>query len=395
MIKRLLIIFLIVVWANGALAQLADIGLNPMLLEGGARPLGMGGAFVAAPGDIYSLVYNPAGLAWAKGISVSSLGPQGVSFIQAYPNGNLSAFGLGVFTSKINDIPIAAGLANSNANIVSLSYATKLGFLQNVGLGITGKGLVRETLWRTGSIDQVGQGWDLDLGLLWKSDWWSVGLSGSNVLAAKTYEGGVILWDVADEEGIPALGRLGCQVKLIDDVDAPIIMDDRGLLISLELDRNRTGQAIYRAGSEWSVFKQYFFRLGFMQQWDGYRNKIIGNMTYGLGFRSNDWGIDLATYFEPIKEEHCLVLSGLYSPRDWVVVEKLDFEKPKFIMEQPIESLSLADNVVTYDDRIEIVGTVKRGVSVYINGAGVLLNDEHSFKANIPLDLGKNLIIVE
>ncbi len=64
-----LTLILAALWGGAAYAQTAvtlfDLGV-------GVRPLGMGGAFVALADDEYAALYNPAGLAYLAGLSISS-----------------------------------------------------------------------------------------------------------------------------------------------------------------------------------------------------------------------------------------------------------------------------------------------------------------------------------
>jgi hypothetical protein len=57
--------------------------------------------------------------------------------------------------------------------------------------------------------------------------------------------------------------------------------------------------------------------------------------------------------------------------------------------------ISLEDNLVTYDDKIDVFGKVKPGVEVYINGLRAAVDQDNAFKTTVPLRLGKNLVIVE
>ena len=66
---RWLIISVLILFSGGAFAQLQEIGIRPFDVNLGGRPLGMGNAFVGLADDVNSLLYNPGGLAWAKGVS--------------------------------------------------------------------------------------------------------------------------------------------------------------------------------------------------------------------------------------------------------------------------------------------------------------------------------------
>ena len=401
--KSLLTILLfLALTAVGASAQLAQIGVDPLLLESGARPLGMGAAFVGAADDVNCALYNPAGQAWVKGASLTAAGIDNLAYVQVFPTGNNSAFGLAAVSAKVTNVPAPNGLATSGSNVLLLSYGTKLNFLpalsgqelyQKLGFGVSLKALLGETLSRTGQIDRSATGWDMDLGLLWKAeDWWSLGASWQSFLPAGALGGGQLTWDVGGEqEDLPARLKLGGSAKVIGGVNSPVFIDGRELLLAGELDLSGAS-ALVRLGGEWGVDKKYYFRTGIIQQ--DRPGGPATNLNFGFGYRSGAWGLDLVRDHEPLRDEDQFYFSVLYFPADWVVQKKLEFYKPS-ILETALQKISLADNLVTYDDRIDVLGQVKAGVEVYINDAQVATDSDSNFKANVPLHLGKNLIIVE
>jgi hypothetical protein len=383
-------------------AQLAELGLNPLNVDIGSRPLGMGGGFTGLADDVNCASYNPGGLAWAKGITLSIKDPENIAAVQAYPTGHGSSFGLSVITSKISDIPISAGVANSNSNVVFLSYGTKLTFLpflakrevfKHLGFGVNVKGLVGQTLRRTGELDRSATGWDMDLGVLWKAeDWWTAGLAIQNILPAGTLSGGEIRWDIGGSEGVPAVAKIGGSARVIGDIGSPVFMEGRQLLFAGELHLSRAYPALLRVGGEYSLNKQFYFRTGFMQQ--NKADGVASAVNFGLGYRTEDWGLDLANYLQPLSDQRYTYISVLYFPKDWIVIRQLHFDKPR-VMIDPIESISLEDNIVTYENTIEVYGRVKPGVGVFINGLRAAVAGDNSFKTVVPLRLGKNLILVE
>jgi len=385
-------------------AQLDDLSINPLRIEIGSRPLGMGGAFTGLADDMNSVLYNAGGLAWAKGISLSMRDSENITAVQAYPTGFGSSLGLAVVTTRISDVAVSPTVAaNSSSNVVSLSYGTKLTFIpqlyqdpafQRLGLGISIKGLMGQTLRQTGELDRSATGWDLDLGILWKgTDWWSAGISLQNILPAHALGGGVIKWDIGGEEGIPAVGKIAASARVIGDIGSPIFMEGRELLLAGEIDVARNRPMLLRLGGEWNFDKKYYIRTGFMQQ--RARSGTSSDINLGFGMRFERWGIDFASYREPVQDERFFYASFLYVPKDWIVVRKLDIDKPVVMIEKPIETISLEDNIITYDDKIDVFGRVKPGVEVYINGLRASLLADNSFRVVVPLSLGKNLIVVE
>ena len=404
MMRRLWpLLFVLVILAGPGRALLGEIGLNPFLNDSGARPLGMGAAFSGLADDVNSLLYNPGGLAWAKGISFTLRDFDNLTAIQAYPTGYGSSLGLGVVNSKISNIPIPSGVANSNSNVVLISYGTKLNFLpgiyrreqfQRVGVGLNIKALLGESLFRSGQSDRSASGWEMDLGILWKpDDWWSLGLTALNILPMKALGGGELKWDVGPEEGIAASERLAAAAKIIGDIDSPIFMEGRELTLGGELNFSSVNPALLRLGAEWSIEKTFFARTGIMQQ--AKPSGVTTNFNLGLGWRSESFGVDLVSYREPLRDEALTLFSFLYFPKDWVVIKSLDVDRPAVMLEEPFERFSLEDNLITYDNKIEVTGRVKPGVEAFINGLRADTSRDSTFKVVVPLKPEKNLIVVE
>ncbi|MFH1347729.1 MAG: S-layer homology domain-containing protein, partial [Candidatus Margulisiibacteriota bacterium] len=379
---------------------------DPLRIELGARPLGMGGAFAGLADDVNAALYNPGGLAWNKGISLTVQDPENIAAMQAYPTGNNSSFGLAVISKKVANVPnvpIPTGLATSNSTVLYLSYGTKLNFIpifsnnplfQHLGFGANVKVLAGQTLQRTSLIDRSATGWDMDFGVLWKAaDWWSAGMTLQSILPAGTLGGGEIRWDVGGTDGIPAVAKIGGSARVIGDIGSPVFMEGRQLLLAGELSVSRSRPMLLRFGGEFGFNKSFFIRTGLMQKYVA--GGSSSNVNFGLGYRTERWGIDLAAYREPLNNQQYACLSILYFPKDWIVLKQLDIEKPKMMLEKPIEAISLEDNIVTYDEKLEVFGRVKPGVEVYINDLRASLDPDNSFKTVVPLHMEKNLIVVE
>ena len=394
---RWLIISVLILFSGGAFAQLQEIGIRPFDVNLGGRPLGMGNAFVGLADDVNSLLYNPGGLAWAKGVSFTVKDVENIIALQAYPTGYNASLGLAVVTSKFSNIPIPTGLANTQGALVSLGYGAKLTsfpliggmpVFQRLGFGINLKGLVGQTLRRDTFPDQSGNGFDLDLGILWRgSEWWSMGIAAQNILPKNTFGGGVLKWDTGAEESIPATGKIGFSAKLISEVDAPIFMDGRDLTLAGEIGATSDRPMIVSLGGEWGWEKRFLVRAGVSQQ-------TRTDFSLGFGYRGENWGVDLANARNPLRDERNTYFSILYFPQEWVVVKKLEVEKP-VLLGKTLQKVSQKDEYVTYDDRLEVTGKVKPGVEVYINDLPVALDADNYFTTTVPLQLEKNLIKVE
>ncbi|MFH1387120.1 MAG: S-layer homology domain-containing protein [bacterium] len=395
--KILLSCMLVFAFVSTGGAELAEIGLNPFQLDIGSRPLGMGGTFVGLADDVNAALYNPGGLAWAKGIELTVKDADNLSAIQAYPTGTGASLGFALINSKVSGLNTSSGLATSSSNIIALSYGTKLNLLpffnrnenwQKFGVGINVKLLYKQSLRITGSRDRSGTGGDIDLGILWKGgEWWSAGLSLQNILPTR------LTWDSSGAEGFPAIGKIGLSGKVIGDLFSPVFMDGRELNLNGELAFGVARPTLLRIGGEWGINKKYYVRTGVMQQWRG--TGLLTSLNLGLGFRSASWGVDLANYHEPLKDETQTCITIMYFPPGWLVNKKLETIKPSIMLESALEKISIEDNIVTYNDKIDISGRVKLGVEVYIDGQRAAVSDDQTFKVVVPLKIGKNLILVE
>ncbi len=265
--KRLPIILLALVLLGGrALAQIGETGINPLKLELGARPLALGSAFVGLGDDLNTVLYNPAGQAWVKGISLTVKDFENLTGVMALPTGNNSSLGLAVVSAKIANAPFPGGTASSTGNVVLLSYGTKLNYLpflsdkeifNNLGFGVAIKGLLGEVLQKSGTTERSATGWDMDLGVLWHgADWWSAGASLQNLLPPGALGGGKFTWDAGPPDNIPATLKLGASAKVIGDIRAPIFIEGRELTLVGEMDYSRTS-TLFRLGGEWGVNQTY------------------------------------------------------------------------------------------------------------------------------------------
>jgi hypothetical protein len=167
--KIILILSLIslsLLWATAALAAFVDVGL-------GARPVGLGRAFVALADDANAMLYNPAGLAHLERMELTSMyarlfpGVENDKLHLGYlglvkPVGHIGTLGFG-FTNLWADL--------YNENMFYLSYAREVGS----GLGLGGN--LKLLRWSAeGYTDpETGQseggrswsGFSLDFGLLY------------------------------------------------------------------------------------------------------------------------------------------------------------------------------------------------------------------------------------
>lgn len=151
-------------------------------MSSGARPLGMGGAFVSMTADAASLMYNPAGLAF--------LSEQQISGYAARPFGALDhlAFGLAAPHIGLTVLQLSAsGALETNVfgnptgrplDYVSRAAVAGLGYELLPGLAVGAQ--IKAYLEENGPVR--GFGWALDPAVLYTQDAFSVGAVWRNLL---------------------------------------------------------------------------------------------------------------------------------------------------------------------------------------------------------------------
>ncbi len=417
-IKILSILFFIFpLLATPSLAELKQRGIDPLYVERGARPLALGGAFIAIADDSNTGLFNPAGLARSKGIAVTLANAGGVVAAQAYPTGFGWTLGLALVNFQLNEMPYAGGTTNYNSNIVVFSFGSRLSFLKFLGgdvwdridFGLSYKDIMSMSLRQTGESDKSADGWDMDAGILMElNDWIKVGGVFKNFLAegGDVQYGGVLKWASGSMEAFPASFKLGTSMKIIGDIKSPIYMEGNELVITSDLDFSLTEEKpmLVHLGAEWLYQGKWAARAGLDQRMNE-KEEVEGNFTFGLGYRTLPWGVDLTYHPGLFENDSSVYFSVLYWPEEWVFVRKPreqiererreaeEREKREEIKEEElVEFIGPQDNLVTDGDFVEIEGKVKPGSTVYVNGNPVFVGSDGKIKARVPLYTGKNLV---
>ncbi|KAF0133093.1 MAG: hypothetical protein FD145_1445 [Candidatus Saganbacteria bacterium] len=392
--KKLLLIIFSLALICRAHALLEEINLIPMRLDSGARPMAMGGAFVGLSNDVNSVFFNPGGLPWAKGLSLNFKDINNLSAGQAYPTGYGATVGIAGILANIPDIKLANNRTTDFSNsMLVLSGGTKFSILpplsnnkiaQNLGIGLNIKALLGQTLRRSQESDRTANGWEADFGIVYKPNkFTSIGFAGINILPYNYLgSGGKLTWDNGTTESIPAVYKAGASIKIIGDVWSPIYAENQELQLSLDLESVKSGSLAYLVGAEWGIAGRFFLRSGY------YSKDQKSGTSIGLGIRAADWGIDFAS-------GNSTCVSILYFPEEWVFEKKTIKRDISIQMSDSINLISPSNDIVTYDDRIPVVGSVKANLDVYINDQQIHVDSSNNFSAIVPLSNGKNLIIVD
>jgi len=166
-------------------------------LGAGARPLGMGGSFVAIADDATATYWNPAGLGGLERTQISFM-HAGIFGLDSYdfvnyvqPIGGTGAFGLSWFRLGIDDIPLTElqgsgnisasnrpviiGYMQDTENAFMLSYGKRfrmnmpIGEYKSMGTDIQIGGNIKFLLNSVSGANRNAIGFGGDLGLIWKT----------------------------------------------------------------------------------------------------------------------------------------------------------------------------------------------------------------------------------
>ncbi|HTY13150.1 MAG TPA: S-layer homology domain-containing protein [Candidatus Omnitrophota bacterium] len=391
---------LILAFYGSSMAYLAEIGITPLMLQSGSRPLGMGGAFTGLSNDVNSTFYNPGGLPWAKGISVNVSDLNNISASQAYPTGYGSTLGIAVVQNGATGIPLVNGqTADFNSSVLVLSAGSKLSAIpplaenkiaQSLGLGASVKAMIGSSLRETGMSDRTAQGWEFDLGGIYRLNrFTTLGFSGTNLLPYNFLGGGKITWDNGTLEATPAAVRLGGSMKVIGDVWSPLYVEDEELTLAFDIESLRSQSPNYYVGAEWAFGGTYFYRLGYVNR------PQKSSVCFGAGIKADAWGFDIASAPNPMTGSNAVSFSVLYFPEEWVFVRRPVKQYAAMKIQDPVKNISPDDNLITYDDHILVSGQAKPGVEVYLNEQAVNVDPNLNFSVMEPLRIGKNLVVVD
>ncbi|MFA6431539.1 MAG: hypothetical protein WCV91_04075 [Candidatus Margulisiibacteriota bacterium] len=298
MIKRIFLIALVCIgilidpYKVFAISQADDAAV----IGGGARPLGMGRAFVAISDDSDAPFINPAGIANLKRPQALTMFTSILNdvYYSEY-NGALPSiygtFAIGYITTGVNDIPYddSGLLTNYYDDLFVLSYSSPLsrffGYSKNVFVGLNYKLYSRGY---TGGIDFYGTGMNFDLGLKYVlNQYLSFGLCQQNVLPASL--GGVIRYNTGASEALVKQTKIGVAIK-------PIFFNGN-ILLAMDADLPSTSgrPMLAHLGGEWKVVKGLELRAGLDQSVDPSLESRAGwSPSFGLSLGALGLRIDYA-----------------------------------------------------------------------------------------------------
>jgi hypothetical protein len=403
---------------SASFGLLQERGIEPLAIETGARPIGMGSAFIAVSDDSNALFFNPAGIARTKGLIFTVRDFGNFSAGDVFPTEYGFSFGIGYVRNSVNDLEYSTGESNAYSSALVASLGLQLNFMSNlfgpedfwdrIDVGFDYKYLLDQSLRHTGDPDKAATGWDSDLGLIVRPiSWIRIGATAKNFLGRDS-GAGVLEWDTEEKEDIPASTNLGLAVKIVGDKNCPIYMENYELTLSSDFSiRETSPKSLYSFGAEWVYAGTYMFRLGGKQKPLVDKNDMIASA--GFGARYGYWGFDVAYTTDYLKDSPAFYFSVLYWPKEWYFMEKPGMTKkeqgekenipvekaPALVSTEEGEVVKILgpEELVTDADTVTISGVVlKPKAKVMINGNPVEVGKDNRFDVGVPLNVGKNVI---
>ncbi len=303
---------------ESAIADPSEIGV-------GARPLGMGKAFVGIADDGSAVFLNPAGLANFKTWKMTSMSGTILQDVNYIVVGAASPFqfgtlGIGYINVGVPSIPITTltgggtpeftgDYTDYNAGLFFLSYGSKLDrflpwdFARDVAVGASAKVFLQGFSGGGATLEGAsGTGIDMDLGLQYTPARWArLGVNLINTLPMSL--GGKFVWpknamrDEPLEESIPMLVKVGGAVEVWGE-EGLHRADGQELTIALDLDVHPglSRPSVWHLGAEWRPTKALALRAGVDQKPAATTSGvgIENNLTAGVGIKYGGFTFDYA-----------------------------------------------------------------------------------------------------
>lgn len=366
--KELFLSLILILFSTTTSAIASDNATDFLIKGQSARPLGMGGAFVAVADDSSAPLWNPAGLSLLTSDEIltlySSLPDFDMKtnfFAVAIPSrwGNWE---LSWLNSKISDIPktsldpvtgrpVLEGYFNDEENGYVLSYSN--GLNDSLLWGINIKHLSQKFT----TVNYSASGSGIDVGLLYKiSKNFSAGICAQNIVKPKL-----------KEDTIPTNYKFGFSSKLLNEK----------LLLALDADFStdkNLRKPKYYLGAEYSLHGMLFLRGG----WLSGRTGEEAQYTAGVGLRLKNFQVDYAynphTVLGSTQVVSLLFRFGRKNAKD-ISQKSVEIEEKKLKKESPkVETAAAPKEETTLSIQInrpaenEEVGVDKNKPFVFVEG---------------------------
>lgn len=270
--------------ARSAAQELAMIPSAFVDIGYGARPLGMGGAYVALASDPYAVLWNPSCLPYVRGVQVTTMYAKQFGLIPyalaasalGLPGGQ--GMGLAALTSGdevLRETALYLSYGRSIA-VPSLANTLSLGVTVKLRLSSFGDNAGGGELRSQGS----ATGYGVDLGVRWKfARRWTLGILLRDPLNQLTYHNETR--GVRYGEGVPAALLIGTA-----------FLARNNLVLAMDLDK-----ALYRdvhdriaVGAEWMLFNAVYLRGGWGESLTTEQNRKV-HCGFGIQYFHREFGV--------------------------------------------------------------------------------------------------------
>jgi hypothetical protein len=288
---------------------------DPSTAALGARPMGLGGAFVGEASDTNAIFLNPAGIASINNWSVTSMSTRLLDTVDYRMAGGTYRTEYGTFGIGYIGTSTPAGLNTGTStnevydemsfstNTLIFSYGNALNSLvkvenlpQDTLIGMNLK-ILSQGFSGSDQENKAGSGMNIDLGAAATvTPYAKAGVTLTNIL------GKAMNWSSDEKEVMPATLKVGGSFNILGPAETSIYENKDHVLIGL-LDANlgfakEDGLAIH-GGLEWQPIKYLALRFGVSQANISVDEGSVGsaiNLTAGVGFCWEGISFDYAYY---------------------------------------------------------------------------------------------------
>ena len=255
----------------------------------GARPMGMGGSYVAVSNDAYASYWNPAGLVQVGNHQIGSMyGAMALErdfYHASYAHGNGLDVGVGIGWIRFGVDEIEErdtqgqllGTFDDAENTYSLSFAK--GFASLASIGVSAKYLTHSLH------DATAAGFGFDIGLLVRpTEIVSIGLVFQDI-------GTELEWDTPSDhvDEYPLNIRGGAAVRLLEG----------DLIIAADLEKNEEQAMRFHGGGEYTLAQLLALRVGINDK----------RLTAGVGLSAKQLQVDYAYVADKLEEGDSSLIS--------------------------------------------------------------------------------------
>lgn len=403
--------------AGASYAEQSGFAIDPTYIGVGARPLGMGKAYVAIAEDADTIFMNPAGLgkinSWKLMTMYSNfMGDVKYSVLGGVIPMETGSLGFGYITSRVDGIwimdanatatthwPTPSSLGEYSNSVGFVSYGFPLekvaGFGKDIYVGANLKYFDQQGSGTDEAYYAGGRGIDVDLGVLYSPQGWlSLGLTQQNAIPSSF--GGAVTYRSGVEESVPSITKAGAKISVLGEEDLALIDSSLKLNLAADVDLHNTGNRPtgVHLGAEFMPNDALSFRVGVDR--DPHPSTVdisqATNLTYGVGLKLSGIRFDYAYHpYSAIAENATHFFSLSY-----VGEEKK--EEPK--ADEYITLLMPRDKFITRRDYVRIYGLVRPEVEqLEINGTPIpleVIDGQKAFKIKTPIEgSGKRSFIAE